>query len=242
MKNVWQQQRWWWCDGQWGWAYWNIEEMRRIWRKQRWTDSDGHERKKVGMVRARWKKRWKRAVVDMKMEWKTEVVMERHCQKGHESREEWATDRERWRCICNPLPAQGDGGERWELTLKKIWTIDLFLFGSPLFLNAKIKTISRDTRQIPATLHHTVRQQRKEGDLFKEPTCVWRGTRSSWASTPSWSGSGRTRRWPRDTVRPSRRGLHEPWPGPLERGRSGSGWVLPLHSCRTGTRRDYGPR
>ena len=64
-----------------------------------------------------------RAVVEMKMEgkrtrgrpklrWKDTV---RRDLKAWNIREEWATDRERWKGLCKTrYPAQRDGGERWE--------------------------------------------------------------------------------------------------------------------------------
>ena len=62
-----------------------------------------------------------RAVVGMKMEgkrprgrpkltWKDTVKRDL---KARNIKEEWATDRERWKCLCKTrYPAQGDGGER----------------------------------------------------------------------------------------------------------------------------------
>ena len=70
-----------------------------------------------------------RAVVEMKMDskrprgrpklrWKDTV---RRDMKAWSIKEEWATDREKWKSLCKTrYPAQGDGGERWE---KERWEI-----------------------------------------------------------------------------------------------------------------------
>ena len=76
------------------------------------------------MVRPRQDKRQTeniRAVVEMKMEWKRprgrpnlrlKDTVKRDM-KAWNIKEEWATDRDKWRSVCNTrYTAQGDGGER----------------------------------------------------------------------------------------------------------------------------------
>ena len=59
MKSVWQQQRWEWCDGQHGGEpVRRPEQLGDLWRSKGGTDSDGYEKEKAGMVRARQKRRW----------------------------------------------------------------------------------------------------------------------------------------------------------------------------------------
>ena len=56
------------------------------------------------------KKEGKRPIGRPKLRWKDTV---RRDMKACSIREEWATDRERWKSICKTrYPAQGDGGER----------------------------------------------------------------------------------------------------------------------------------
>ena len=77
-----------------------------------------------------------RAVVEMKMEgqrpkgrpqlrWKNTVKRD---MKAWSIKEEWATDREKWRSLCKTrYPAQGDGGERKE---RKVRTFQAIVDGS----------------------------------------------------------------------------------------------------------------
>ena len=129
LKSVWQQQRWGWCDGQWGWVSLlehrineeileeaKMEAIATVMRRRR-LEWFGH-------VKRRGETENIRAVAEMKMEgkrprgrpklrWNDTV---RRDLKAWNINEEWAADRERWKCLCKiRYPEQGDGGERWEM-------------------------------------------------------------------------------------------------------------------------------
>ena len=56
-----------------------------------------------------------------KLQWKDTV---RRDLNDRNIREEWATDRERWKGLCKTrYPAQGDGGERWGTLLSRRWAV-----------------------------------------------------------------------------------------------------------------------
>ena len=89
----------------------NVEPIAMVMRRLQW----------FGHVKRRDETENIRAAVEMKMEgkhcrgrpklrWKDTT---RRDMKAWSIREEWATDRERWKVLCKTrYPAQGDGGER----------------------------------------------------------------------------------------------------------------------------------
>ena len=90
-----------------------VEQIAMVMRRRR--------RERFGHVKRRDETENIRAVAEMKMEGKrprgrpklTWKVTVRRDMKAWSIREEWATDRERWKSLCKTrYPAQGDGGER----------------------------------------------------------------------------------------------------------------------------------
>ena len=85
------------------------------------TDSDGHAKENLGMVRARYKKRWNKKQ-PMKIwgkhprgrpNWK--VTVRRHMKAW----KEWTTDREGWKCLCKPAILHGEKAAKGEKKCKQ---------------------------------------------------------------------------------------------------------------------------
>ena len=134
------------------------EEWENIGGSKLGTDSDGYEKEKAGMVRARQKKRWywkhpsSCGIEDGgEVPYKTYVAWKdtaRRDLKAWNIREEWATDRERWKGLCKTrhptreTAAKGEKERIWINRLTSPFVIILQLDQNALFSIEFLRTFS----------------------------------------------------------------------------------------------------